>query len=138
MVEFAYHVQKRLLGKSRWLVDVRPLIADKSLLDPAFDLANFSVGGMNWATQPMETGPAPQRTFNNSQRFAVSTFQSNSGVAKPIRAHRSGFPVFQDWTKFPSDSSGERTSRTTVFVVPPRFVFLKIDHQPTAYCMNQP
>ena len=52
VVEFAYHVQKRLLGKSKWLVDVRPLIADKSLLDPAFSLAEFSTGGMNWATQP--------------------------------------------------------------------------------------
>ncbi|MEO6270988.1 MAG: sugar ABC transporter substrate-binding protein [Lautropia sp.] len=52
VVEFAYHVQKRLLGKSRWLVDVRPLIADKSLLDPAFSLSEFSTGGMNWATQP--------------------------------------------------------------------------------------
>lgn len=52
VVEFAYHVQKRLLGKSRWLVDVRPLIADKSLLDPAFNLSEFSAGGMNWATQP--------------------------------------------------------------------------------------
>ena len=52
VIEFAYHVQKRLLGKSNWLVDVRPLIADKSLMDPAFDFANFSKGGMDWATQP--------------------------------------------------------------------------------------
>ena len=52
VIEFAYHVQKRLFGKSNWLVDVRPLVADKSLLDPAFDFANFSSGGMNWATQP--------------------------------------------------------------------------------------
>jgi hypothetical protein len=28
------------------------------------------------------------------------------------------------------ESSGERTSRTTVFIVPPRNVFLEIDHQP--------
>jgi len=33
-------------------VDVRPLVADKSLTEPAFDLANFSKGGMEWATQP--------------------------------------------------------------------------------------
>ena len=52
VIEFAYHVQKRLFGKSNWLVDVRPLVADKSLLDPAFGFANFSSGGMNWATQP--------------------------------------------------------------------------------------
>jgi multiple sugar transport system substrate-binding protein len=52
VLEFAYHVQKRLLGKSRWMVDVRPLIADKSVTEPTFDLANFSKGGMEWATQP--------------------------------------------------------------------------------------
>jgi multiple sugar transport system substrate-binding protein len=52
VLEFAYHVQKRLLGKSKWMVDVRTLVADKSLTDPAFDFANFSKGGMEWATQP--------------------------------------------------------------------------------------
>jgi multiple sugar transport system substrate-binding protein len=52
VIEFAYHVQKRLLGKSNWLVDIRPLVADKSLTGPGFDLANFSKGGMAWATQP--------------------------------------------------------------------------------------
>jgi multiple sugar transport system substrate-binding protein len=52
VIEFAYAVQKRLLGKSNWLVDVRPLVADKSLTEPAFEFANFSKGGMDWATQP--------------------------------------------------------------------------------------
>jgi multiple sugar transport system substrate-binding protein len=52
VIEFAYAVQKRLLGKSNWLVDVRPLVADKSITEPAFAFANFSKGGMEWATQP--------------------------------------------------------------------------------------
>ena len=52
VIEYAYHVQKRLFGKSNWLVDVRPLMADKSLTEPGFALANFSKGGMDWATQP--------------------------------------------------------------------------------------
>lgn len=52
VLEISYHVQKRLLGKSNWLVDVRPLAADKSLTEPGFDFANFSAGGMAWATQP--------------------------------------------------------------------------------------
>ena len=52
VVEFAYAVQKRLLGKSNWLVDVRPLVADKSVTEPAFSFANLSKGGMEWATQP--------------------------------------------------------------------------------------
>ena len=41
-------------------------------------------------------------------------------------AARSGFPVFHDRAKFAIDASGERTSRMTVFIVPPRYVFLKI------------
>jgi multiple sugar transport system substrate-binding protein len=52
VIEFAYAVQKRLLGKSNWLVDVRPLVADKSITEPEFAFANFSKGGMEWATQP--------------------------------------------------------------------------------------
>jgi multiple sugar transport system substrate-binding protein len=52
VIEFAYAVQTRLFGKSKWLVDVRPLVADKSLTEPAFAFANFSKGGMDWATQP--------------------------------------------------------------------------------------
>ncbi len=52
VIEFPYAVQKRLFGKSNWLVDVRPLVADKSVTEPNFDLANFSKGGMEWATQP--------------------------------------------------------------------------------------
>jgi multiple sugar transport system substrate-binding protein len=51
VLEISYHVQKRLLGKSKWLVDVRPLVADKTITEPAFDFANFSPGGMAWATQ---------------------------------------------------------------------------------------
>ena len=52
VTEYAYAVQSRLFAKSKWLVDVRPLAADKSITDPAFDFANFSSGGMQWATQP--------------------------------------------------------------------------------------
>src|SRR5436189_4041015 len=52
VIAISYHVQKRLFGKNRWMEDVRPLVADKSLTDPALDFADFSKGGMAWATQP--------------------------------------------------------------------------------------
>ncbi|MCA1792793.1 MAG: hypothetical protein LC660_02780 [Desulfobacteraceae bacterium] len=38
----------------------------------------------------IDTGPAPQRTLSNSQRFVVNTCQSSSGYAKLMRA---------DWLK---------------------------------------
>ena len=52
VIAISYHVQKRLFGKNRWLEDVRPLMADKSITDPNLDFADFAKGGMNWAVQP--------------------------------------------------------------------------------------
>src|SRR4051794_29199650 len=51
VIALSYHVQKRMFGKNKWMEDVRPLLADKSLTDPALDFADFSKGGMAWATQ---------------------------------------------------------------------------------------
>ncbi len=51
VIALSYHVQKRLFGKNKWMVDVRPLLADKSMTDPGLDFADFSNGGMAWATQ---------------------------------------------------------------------------------------
>ena len=52
VIAISYHVQKRLFGKNKWLVDVRPMIADKSITEPGSRLADFAKGGMDWATQP--------------------------------------------------------------------------------------
>ena len=52
VIALSYHVQKRQFGKNKWMEDVRPLVADKSLTDPSLDFADFSKGGMAWATQP--------------------------------------------------------------------------------------
>ena len=78
------------------------------------------------AASRMEIGPAPHIAFSSSQRLAVSTFQRSSGVAKLIRADFSAFPVFQARTKSSIDSLGSRTSRVTVFTVPPRNVAFKV------------
>ncbi|MCC6192871.1 MAG: extracellular solute-binding protein [Burkholderiales bacterium] len=52
VIALSYHVQKRLFGKNKWLMDVRPLVADKSITDPNLDYADFAKSGMMWATQP--------------------------------------------------------------------------------------
>ncbi|MBN8909570.1 MAG: extracellular solute-binding protein, partial [Rhodospirillales bacterium] len=46
----AMHVQKRLIEKAKWMEDLRPYIADKSLTNPDFDLADFSKPSMEVAT----------------------------------------------------------------------------------------
>src|SRR4029078_9788324 len=52
VIAISYHVQKRLFGKNKWMEDVRPLVADKSITDPGLDYADFAKSGLAWATQP--------------------------------------------------------------------------------------
>ena len=50
VVNVGMHVQKRLVEKAKWMDDLRPYIADKSLTSPDFDLADFSAPSMKVAT----------------------------------------------------------------------------------------
>jgi len=83
VIAISYHVQKRLFGKNNWMLDVRPLVADKSLTDPNLDFADFSKGAMNWATQPdgrVDSLPLnidPWMIFYNKELFDAK------GVAYP-------------------------------------------------------
>jgi hypothetical protein len=77
----------------------------------------------------IDTGPAPQRAFRSSQRFAVKTRQSNSGVAKLMRAEPWGLPVVHARVKSAIESAGFRTSRVTVFIVPPQYILQEIRDQ---------
>jgi multiple sugar transport system substrate-binding protein len=50
VVNVGMHVQKRLVERAKWMEDLRPYIADKSLTNPDFDLADFSKPSMAVAT----------------------------------------------------------------------------------------
>ncbi len=50
VVTISLHVQKRQVGKAKWLADLRPMLADPSLVAPEFDFADFSAGGINYVT----------------------------------------------------------------------------------------
>jgi len=52
VVNVAMHVQKRLIEKGRWMEDLRPLIADKSLTAPGLDMDDFSPATLHAATGP--------------------------------------------------------------------------------------
>ena len=52
VIQLSYHVQKRQFGKNKWLEDTRPMMADKSLVDPNLDFGDFAKGGLAYATQP--------------------------------------------------------------------------------------
>lgn len=51
VVTVAYHVQKQLYGRGKWLVDVRDYVQDPKLTNPEFDFADFAKGAMDYATQ---------------------------------------------------------------------------------------
>jgi multiple sugar transport system substrate-binding protein len=52
VVNVAPHVQKAMLAKTKWLVDLRPLLADPEFTSPDFDIADFAGPVMQFATQP--------------------------------------------------------------------------------------
>jgi multiple sugar transport system substrate-binding protein len=52
VVTVAPHVQKRLLGKTKWLQDLRPMLADPALTSPDFDFGDFSHSSVDYATHP--------------------------------------------------------------------------------------
>ena len=81
------------------------------------------------AASRIDTGPAPQRALSSSHRFWVNTRQSNSGVAKLMRADFRGLPAFQARAKSAIESAGVCTSKVTVFMVPPRDVILEVSDQ---------
>src|SRR5882724_5255587 len=46
-----YHVQKKMFGKNKWMLDLRPFLADAKLTAPDYDVADFAKGAMDYATQ---------------------------------------------------------------------------------------
>lgn len=46
------HVSKRIIGTGKWLVDLRPYLANPQLTAPDFDFADFSKPSIEAATQP--------------------------------------------------------------------------------------
>lgn len=51
VVSMAYHVQKQLYGRGKWLVDLRDFIKDAKLTNPEFDFSDYAKGGIDYATQ---------------------------------------------------------------------------------------
>ncbi|MBI1243853.1 MAG: extracellular solute-binding protein [Alphaproteobacteria bacterium] len=77
VITISWHVQKRLFGKSKWLVDMKPLLADASLTAPDYDFSDFTAGGLRWAVQGdgrMDTLPLnidPWMIYWNKELFAA-------------------------------------------------------------------
>jgi multiple sugar transport system substrate-binding protein len=77
VLSVSWHVQKRLIGKAKWLHDMKPLLADSQLTAPDYDFPDFTAGGLRWATQGdgrMDTLPLnidPWMIYYNKELFAA-------------------------------------------------------------------
>jgi multiple sugar transport system substrate-binding protein len=77
VLSVSWHVQKRLIGKAKWLHDMKPLLADAQLTAPDYDFPDFTAGGLRWATQGdgrMDTLPLnidPWMIYWNKEIFAA-------------------------------------------------------------------
>jgi len=73
----SWHVQKRLIGRAKWLIDMKPMLADQQLTAPDYDFPDFTAGGLRWATQGdgrMDTLPLnidPWMIYYNKELFAA-------------------------------------------------------------------
>ncbi len=79
----AYTSQKRMIGNGRWLLDLRPLLADTSLTAPDFDFADFTPAAVAYATQAdgrMDTIPI---TFHYNLLMWNKELLAAKGVAPP-------------------------------------------------------
>ncbi len=52
VVHLSLHVSKRIVGQGKWLVDLRPYLANPSLTSPDYDWADMGPGAVKVATQP--------------------------------------------------------------------------------------
>ncbi len=83
VVDIALTSQKRMIGKGKWLEDMRPYVADPSMTAPDFDFADFTKAAVDYGTQPdgrMDTLPVIiyyQLLMWNKEIFAAK------GIAKP-------------------------------------------------------
>ena len=93
VITVAWHVQKRLVGKSKWLADMKPLLADSALTAPDYDFPDFTAGGLRWATQGdgrMDTLPLnidPWMIYWNKELFAAKGLAFPKTFEEIGRAH---------------------------------------------------
>ena len=52
VVNVAPHVQKGMLAKTKWLLDLRTILADPEMTSPDFDIADFAGPVMAYSTHP--------------------------------------------------------------------------------------
>ena len=52
VVHLSLHVSKRIVGQGKWLVDLRPYLANPKLTAPDYDWADMGAGAVKVATQP--------------------------------------------------------------------------------------
>lgn len=92
VAQLGLHVEKRLFGRSKWLEDLRPYLADPTLTAPDFDPGDFSAGGRLFSVQEdgrMDTLPLSldyALLYWNKEIFAAKGIAAPETFADMVKA----------------------------------------------------
>jgi multiple sugar transport system substrate-binding protein len=75
--------QKRLMGRGKYLADLRPIIADKAMIAPEFDFADFSKGAIDASTQADGRLDMLPATFHFNILMYNKELLQKKGIAVP-------------------------------------------------------
>jgi multiple sugar transport system substrate-binding protein len=101
VVNVAMHVQKRLVESAKWMDDLRPYVADKSLTNPDFDIADFSEAAMKSATGP----DGKLNVITNNQDLFILMYNKELLAAKGFNAPPKNFDELYSMAKALTDPS---------------------------------
>ena len=82
VVNVGMHVQKRLVERAKWMEDLRPFVANKSLTNPDFDPADFSPAAMAVATG----ADGKLNVISNNQDLFILMYNKELLAAKGFNA----------------------------------------------------
>jgi len=83
VVYYSFHVQKRLFGKNKWVMDVRDYLKDPTMTAPEFDWNDFSEAGKAWATEPDGRIDALPNKIDYCNLYCNKELFDAKGVALP-------------------------------------------------------
>ena len=101
VVNVGMHVQKQLVEKAKWMEDLRPYIADKSLTSPDFDLADFSAPSMKVAT----AADGAMSVIPNNQDLFILFYNKELLAAKGFNAPPKSYDELYTMAKALTDPS---------------------------------
>lgn len=83
VIMLALHVQKRLAAKGGWLADLRPMLADPTMLPPDYDEPDMTAAARAWMTQANGAVDAIPINIDYFLLYANQEILQQKGIAVP-------------------------------------------------------